>query len=72
MNGCECGGYDSDPCRCEEISQKEKIKEGQVALEIAWDVFSKGPKGWRRKFIKWLWPDLSRMANAIMEYYWAN
>lgn len=72
MNGYECDDCDMDPCICGETYRKERIKEGKEVLEVSWDVFTKGPKGWKRKLIKWLWPDLSRMANAIMEYYWSQ
>lgn len=73
MNGYECSDCGCAPCVCVTIAREDrKIKSGKEALEVSWDVFIKGPKGWKRKIIKWLWPDLSRMANAIKEYYWAN
>ena len=75
MNGglTECNECDCDPCICVSMAEREqqrKISEGKVALEVAWDVFNKCPKGWKQKLIKWLWPDLTRMATAILDYYW--
>ena len=77
MNGgmTECGRCDCDPCCCKEIEerkQEQRVKDGKEALEVSWGVFTKGPKGWKRKIIQWLWPDLCRMADAIKEYYWSQ
>ncbi len=27
---------------------------------------------WKRKVIKWLWPDIIKVADTLREYYWGD
>ncbi|KKL07264.1 hypothetical protein LCGC14_2587760 [marine sediment metagenome] len=66
MNGgmTECGVCGRDPCVCEHL----RIVQGKAVTEIGIDVFSK-VKQWRIKIIKWLWPDLQRLSDALYDYW---
>ena len=44
------------------------MNEGKKVAEIGIDVFSK-VKRWRIKLIKWFWPDLQRLSDALYEYW---
>ncbi len=73
MNGgmTECNICDWDPCRCKEIEDRKKekrITDGKVVCEVAVDVFSKGSI-WKIVAIKWMWPDLKRLSNALYDYW---
>jgi len=74
MNGgmTECGRCDCDPCCCEAIEkrkQKQRIKDGKVVIESLWQTMARLPR-WKRKIIKWLWPDIIDVADNLKEYYW--
>lgn len=76
MNGAECGwcggSHDESTCSIvKEQERKRKVQEGKEVAEIGIDVFSKAPKGFKEKLIKWLWPDLKRLAVALYNY-WAE
>lgn len=66
MNGglSECVICDCDPCVC----KHRKITQGKEAVEIGIDVFSK-VKRWRIKIIRWFWPDLQRLSDALYDYW---
>ena len=66
MNGgmTECGVCDSDPCICKHI----RITQGKDVCETGIDVFSK-VKRWRIRIIKWFWPDLQRLSDALYDYW---
>lgn len=66
MNGglSECVVCDSDPCICEH----RRIVQGKEVVEIGIDVFSK-VRRWRIRIIKWLWPDLQRLSDALYDYW---
>ena len=68
MNGYECGKCNCSPCKCEEIKRRKRIVEGKEIAEIGIDVFSK-VKRRRMKLIKWLWPDIKRLADALFDYW---
>lgn len=72
MNGAECGTCGYIQCKCKEIDQRkekeERIKEGRAVAEIGIDVFSK-VKRRRMRIIKWLWPDLQRLSEALYDYW---
>ncbi len=75
MNGgmTECDRCDCDPCRCAEIGSKEerkRIKEGREVAEVGIDVFSKVKfYRWRMRLVRWLWPDLQRLTDALYNYW---
>jgi len=66
MNGglTECVVCGLDNCACE----SRKLAERKEVVETAIDVFSK-VKRWRIKIIKWLWPDLQRLSDALYDYW---
>ena len=68
MNGYECGVCDVSPCTCEETRKRQRIIEGKEVTEVGIDVFSKLGK-WRMKIIKWIWPDVKRLADALYDYW---
>ena len=68
MNGYDCGECGCEPCACEKIKARQRITQGKEVTETGIDVFSKVP-GWKIKIIKWLWPDLQRLSNALYEYW---
>ena len=68
MNGYECGECGQCPCVCEEMRRRKTITEGKKVAEIGIDVFSK-VKRRRMKLIKWLWPDLQRLSDALYDYW---
>ena len=72
MNGYECGVCDQSPCVCKEVAKRLedglRIVEGRAVAEIGIDVFSKVGR-WRQKIIKWLWPDLQRLSDALYDYW---
>lgn len=69
MNGYECGTCDQDPCVCKEREKTIKIKSGKAVAEIGIDVFSKMRNKRRMKIIKWIWPDIQRLADALYDYW---
>lgn len=76
MNGgmTECGRCDCDPCRCEAIAERkrlQKVSEGQVVIESLWRTMVFLPN-WKKKIIKWLWPDIIDVAEDLKEYYWSK
>lgn len=66
MNGglSECTICNREPCVC----KHRRIIEGKEATEIGIDVFSKVGR-LRLKIIKWLWPDLQRLSEALYDYW---
>ena len=57
----ECAVCDCDPCAC-------RIVQGKKVAEIGIDVFTK-VRRWRMKVIKWIWPDIQRLADALYDYW---
>lgn len=75
MNGgmTECTKCDCDPCICAEITkhkQQQRILDGKIVIESLWQVMSDLPR-WKRKIIKWFWPDIIQVADDLREYYWS-
>ena len=68
MNGCDCGECGECPCRCEDINKRLRIVTGKETAETGIDVFSKVGRI-RMKIIKWIWPDIKRLADAIYDYW---
>ena len=73
MNGglTECHVCDCDPCQCFEIkAQKDRKRDfnAKRAIEAGFDAFGK-LKGWRKVAVKWLWPDVQKLANALYDYW---
>ena len=66
MNGgmTECVKCGFDDCVCENI----KLMERKEVVETAIDVFSR-VKRWKIKIIKWFWPDLQRLSDALYDYW---
>ncbi len=64
---CGCG-----ICICDKVAKTLedgfKTVTGRNVAEIGLDVFSK-VRRWRRKIIKWLWPDLQRLSDALYNYW---
>ena len=76
MNGgmTECERCDCDPCCCEAIEKREqeqRVKDGKVVIESLWHTMAHLPS-WKRKIIKWLWPDIIDVADDLKEYYWSD
>lgn len=71
MNGYECGSCDTSPCVCAELEKREKIKNGQIIIESLWQAMSKLSR-WRMKLVKWLWPDIVKVSNDMLDYYWQD
>ena len=70
MNGYECGVCNCDPCVCVERERIAKIKEGREIAEVGIDVFSKVKfHSWKMKLVRWLWPDLQRLVDALYNYW---
>ena len=69
MNGYECGECHCEPCTCKEKLRKKRVAEGKIALESMYQAFVHLPK-WKRKIVKWLWPDIIHVAEDLKEYYW--
>lgn len=71
MNGSDsydCSSCGTHPCLCAE--NKQKIADGKIVLENLWQAMSNLPR-WKRKIIKWFWPDIIRVADDLREYYWS-
>lgn len=71
MNGCECGRCFSLPCKCKEHKEAKRLRDirsGKTTAETGVDVFSKVGRI-RMKVIKWIWPDLSRLSDALYDYW---
>ena len=70
MNGYECGDCDCDLCVCTEREKTAKIKEGREVAEVGIDVFSKVKfHNWKMRLVRWLWPDLQRLVDALYNYW---
>lgn len=69
MNGYECGVCDCSPCVCGARLRTERISEGKVVIESLWQAMAHLPH-WKRKIIKWFWPDIIQVADNLKEYYW--
>ena len=83
MNGYECGGCDCSPCRCKEIKEQKELKIrkecGDEAVELIknfdeatnelHEVLMK-PKGVRQRLLKWLFPELTKVADSLRKCYW--
>ncbi len=69
MNGglSECTRCDADPCRCGATEKNEE----EAVIEHIVDTLIK-LKGWRRKLIMWLWPDIRDIAETLREYCWKD
>ncbi len=68
----ECGQCGYDSCQCEAIKerkQQQRIKDGKVAIESVWRAMGNLPR-WKRKIVKWLWPDIIHAAQDLQDYYW--
>ncbi len=37
-------------------------------IKVAYDVFTK-LKGWRMKIVKLIWPDITRLSNALYDHW---
>lgn len=68
MNGYECGGCGQSPCVCREREKTIRIKSGRDVAEVGIDVFSK-VKRRRMKIIKWIWPDIQRLTDALYDFW---
>ena len=66
MNGglTECSTCDRDPCICDWLRKHNAEEVAKTGI----DVFSK-VRRWRIKLIKWLWPDLQRLSDALYDYW---
>lgn len=69
MNGYECGVCDCAPCICAERDRRKRISEGKIVIESLWQAMVH-LSNWKRKIIKWLWPDIIHVAKDLQEYYW--
>ena len=81
MNGglTECNVCDCDPCRCREIEAgKDRETRATKALETfeartteLYQVLIK-PKGLRLRLLKWLYPEVAKVADALRKCYWSK
>jgi len=73
MNGAECGTCGYIQCKCGERILKRKrdeaIRNGQATIEAAWQVIARLPH-WKIKILRWFWPDVLKVIDAMKEYYW--
>lgn len=67
MNGYECGVCDMAPCVCRADARRRRIKSGQEAIQ---SIHQAGLHltGWRRRLVKFLWPDLLHVMDDIRAY----
>lgn len=68
MNGAECGKCGKIQCTCKRLFEKNEEIE---TIEKVVDILIK-LKGWRRKVIKWLWPDICNMCKILKDYCWKD
>lgn len=74
MNGAECGSCGFMLCRCEEIERRERrrqCKDEKDLIEQVFQILMK-PKGLRLKILRWLYPEVVRVADSIKKYYRCN
>ncbi|KKN66006.1 hypothetical protein LCGC14_0475980 [marine sediment metagenome] len=78
MNGYECGGCDMSPCICAEEKAREEERKASVRLgklekdtnELYFALTK--PKGLRLKLLRWLYPEITRVADSLRKCYWAE
>ena len=71
MNGYGCGRCGHGSCVCEERENQKILRDtesGKTSAEVGVDVFSKVGRR-RMKIIKWIWPDVKRLADALYDYW---
>lgn len=49
---------------------KNQLEKGKDCLESLFQALENLPR-WKRKIIKWFWPDIIDVANDLREYYWS-
>lgn len=67
MNGYECGMCDMSPCVCAQWERAARIKDGREAIQSICQA-NLHLRGWKRRVINWLWPDLLHVMDDIQEY----
>ena len=73
----ECDICDCDPCQCKEIRWRkeheikatELLKDFDEATDDLYQVLMK-PKGLRRRLLKWLFPEITKVADSLRKCYW--
>ncbi len=53
----------------ENLKERERISEGKVVIESMWQAMSKVSR-FRMKLIKWLWPEIVKVSQDMLDYYW--
>ncbi len=73
MNGAECGACGEIKCICEEVSREKgkALKSFEEDTNELYRVLVK-PKGLRQRLLKWLYPELRKVADSLRECYWSN
>lgn len=81
MNGglTECIVCDCDPCACKEIRARknrevratEILKTFDTQTNELYQVLIK-PKGLRQRLLRWLYPEITKVADSLRECYWSK
>lgn len=50
---------------------ENRIRKAKIALESMFQALENCPR-WKRKIIKWFWPDIIGVVTALREYYWSD
>lgn len=73
MNGAECGECGHIACKCKEIARnirrRERFEaESELIKQMHQAITKTKIRGLHFKVLKWLWPEIGRMADKIKEY----
>lgn len=58
-------------CNCDKVERNKRVRDAEIAIESMWQAFAHLPR-WKKKIVKWLWPDIIHVAEDIKEYYWGG
>ena len=77
MNGSEnydCSMCGSSPCRCAEEEGVKAVKQLKALEKNTNDLYFAliSPKGFRLRFLRWLYPEIAKVADSLRECYWSN
>ena len=78
MNGAECGkcGYIQCVCRERAAKEKERLASTRLkSLEEETNTLYKAlvkPKGLRLRLLRWLYPEIVKVADSLRKCYWQD
>lgn len=75
MNGTECGKCGFIQCKCKEIELEKQgvsiyMKQFEKDTNDLWRALIK-PKGLRLRLLRWLYPEIRKVADSLRKCYWS-